>query len=117
MSSGSPPAGESFALGAICQPLPERFDAYGVARDYAGAYHSFDLQRPSRLRSGVKPLAVSVPGLSSPWEGVLLFIPSLPAGMRGHRYDFILGLVPHGAKPIPENAVPGYLWMGSATVR
>jgi hypothetical protein len=109
--------GKAFTFRAVCQPLPERFDAYGLILDPSGPVYSFDIAAPSRLNAGVAPLVRSIGGLPAVWEGLLFSSAALPESCRGRTYTFILGLVPSGAPPAVEVALPGCLWQGTVTPR
>jgi hypothetical protein len=93
------------------------FDAYGVLIAPNGECFSFDLSNPAALRAGVKAIARSVPGLPTGWQGLLYSNASIPAELKGRGYRFIIGLVPAGKAPAVENAIPGYLWQLTVTVR
>jgi C1A family cysteine protease len=116
-SSANPSVGDPFTFGAVCRPLTDTFDAYGVVADPRGNLFSFDPRNPQEAISGLVPIARSVHGLVETLQETLYFAPSLPAAWRGASYTFTLCLVPAGAKPRIENAIPGYLWQVTVTVR
>jgi hypothetical protein len=116
-SSANPSVGEQFSFGALCRPLPDTFDAYGVAADQRGNIFSFNPADPQETIPGLVPIALSVRGLSGTVQETLYYAQSLPVSLRGASYTFTLCLVPAGAKPQVENAIPGYLWQGTVTVK
>jgi len=116
-SSSSPSVGERFTFDVVCQPMSQRFDAYGAVIAPDGTIFSFDLSNPMALRTGLKSLALSVSGIPAVFQRTLFIAPSIPESARGKTFIIIMGLVPPGAAPRVENIIPGYLWSGSVSVR
>jgi len=116
-SSTLPSVGDRFTFDTVCQPLIARFDAYGVIITPEGKVYSFDLKNPAKLHAGIRPLALSVAGIRTVYRKMLYIVPSIPPDRKGNTFTFILGLVPAGAKPSVADAIPGYLWQGTVSVR
>ena len=116
-SSNSPAAGDRFTVNVNVQPLAQTFDAWGVVFGPGGALYSFVLGNPGALAAGARPLARNVPGLGSPYAGVLLDMPAIPQGTQG-LYQVVVGLVPAGTAPAGiGDAIPRYADQESVTVR
>jgi len=114
-SPASPKVGNPFRFDVVCQPIAQRFDAYGVIVAPGGKIYSFNIADASSLKKGLVALAKDIPGLAKPFLRTLYSNPSIPAGLEG-TYTFIVGLVPAGEKPKVENAILGYLWQGDVMV-
>ncbi len=115
-STTTPSMGGPFTIRTYCSPVSSCFDAYSVVIGPSGKIYSFDILNPKNLKAGVVPLAKNVPGLATPYEGTLYSSDSLGSCAKGDS-TIITGLVPCGAAPTIQNAIPGYLWQSVVTVR
>jgi len=116
LSSSTPGVGDFFSVSVVVQPIEQPFDAYGVIIAQNGVIYSFSLNNPGGLFQGVRPLAKSIPRLSSRYEQELYMNPALPSGAGGS-YTVIVGLVPAGKSPSMANTIPGYVDQETVTVR
>ncbi|MCX6356125.1 MAG: M12 family metallo-peptidase [Candidatus Aureabacteria bacterium] len=116
LSSSTPGTGDFFSVSVVVQPIEQPFDAYGVIIARNGVIYSFSLNNPGGIFNGVRPLAKSIPRLSSRYEQELYMNPALPSGAGGS-YTVIVGFVPAGKSPSMANMIPGYVDQETVTVR
>jgi hypothetical protein len=94
LSSTNPSEGDTFSVGLIVQPIPERpFDGYAVITGKAG---TFSIQRGNRLSSGIAPFVTNIPALPIGFSGALMNM-AIPQGVSGD-YQVHVGLLDAGAK-------------------